>query len=306
MSRLFELTDNHGAGHSVGADFLLTNSTPSNFNILRIISGNVSITNLDTGNCLSNEHNFLADNYIFDSSLSFEQNLCKILNDSIEVEDLKAFFFDRRYNVKNREFFSRLENEFCNFLTYTNKGSFTTAFIFLYRILEVISFSFPLIYASKTYDFKHTYGKLKEMFESNNGTTKGELGFLKSAVKVMFSESELMNTSVDIMLEDEHEKNVKIFAAVKGVIKEPAIYHTDTVENSKISVCFGEVSSFIIMLRNRFFHLFNRGDKNLESIEIIDPDYFFSKMNAPLFGWMCIVYVEITKFLLEEHEKYSR
>jgi hypothetical protein len=306
MSRLFDITENTLEGQPpVSESFKLSETTPPNYNILRIIMGNVSVTNNDTAETSDFSTNYLSLYYSYNDTKSAEVNLSEILNDSIEVDDLKTFFFDRRYSLKNKEFFNRLENEFCNFLTYQSKGSYTTAFIFLYRILEVISYSFPLIYASKTYDFKHTYGKLKEIFSNNSGNSKGELGFLKSAIKVMFEDSELLDTSIDIELNDEYEKNEKLFKAIKSVIDDKLL-HTDTVENSQISICFGEVSSFIITLRNRFFHLFNRGDKNLESIEIIDPDYLFSKINEPIFTWICVVYIEINKFLLEEHEKYVR
>lgn len=306
MARLFDISEKPLLGHTPSSGvFVLTSTTPPNYNILRIIMGGVSITNNDVGITCDLTTNYLSLYYAFDELKSPEGNLSEILNDSIELPDLEKFFFDRRYSLKNKDFFNRLENEFCNFLLYQSKENYTTAFIFLYRILEVISFSFPLIYASKTYDFKHTYGKLKEIFSINSGNSTGELGFLKSAIKVMFEGSELLETSIDIDLDDEFEKNEKIYKALKSVI-DNKIFHTDTIENSKLSICFGDVSSFIITLRNRFFHLFNRGDKNLESIEIIDPDYLFSKINKPVFTWICVVYLEINKFLLEEHEKYVR
>lgn len=306
MAKLFELSELDGgcASFAIGEDFKLSANAPSYFNILRLISGNVRITNIDSGQSINAVENFLAHWYEFKEEDSLERNISKILNESIETDDLKLFFFDRRFNLKNKEFFSRLENEFCNFLVYNAKESHTTAFVFLYRILEVISYSFPLIYAAKTYDFKHTYGILKEIFDSNSGGSKGELGFLKSAIQVIFRESQLMETSVDIELNEELEKNEKIYNAIRSVVKEQGIYHQDTVPNAKICICFGQVSSFIIALRNRFFHLFNRGDKNLESHEIIDPDYFFSKVNLQLFGWICVIYIEILRFLLEEQEKY--
>lgn len=307
MAKLFELTELNGDERlPIGNDFILSANSPSYFNILRIISGDVCITNVDSGQSVNAEQNFLARWYEFDYENSFEENISKILNESIDIEDLKLFFFDRRFNLKNKEFFNRLENEFCNFLVYYTKNSHTTAFVFIYRILEVISYSFPLIYSAKTYDFKHTYGILKEIFDSNSGSSKGELGFLKSAIQVIFRESGLINTSVDIELNEELEKNKKIYKAIRSVVTEQYIYHEDTIDNSKISIRFGHVSSFIVILRNRFFHLFNRGDRNLESHEIIDPDYFFSKINLQLFGWICVIYIEILRFLLEEQEKYIR
>jgi hypothetical protein len=305
MSQLFEIVESYP--EKLTENFKLTDSSPSNYSLLRLMIGDVQLTNMDTEDTIQSSKNYISLFYEYDSELTLEKNLCNILGESFEVDDLAKFFFDSRYKNKNIEFFRRLENEVCNFLSYQSRGGYTTAFIFLYRILEVISFSFPLIYASKTYDFKHTYGKLKEMFNSNKGSNQGERGFLKSAIKVMFSSSDLLETSIDINIEDvEYEKREKIFKAIRSIFKDEKIFHEDTVENSNISIKFGEVSSFIINLRNRFFHLFNRGDKNLESIEIIDPDFFFSKLNEPLFSWICVVYVEIIRFLLEEHEKYVR
>jgi hypothetical protein len=303
MGKLFDITEKPIEGNSrATASFILDESSPPNYSIFRLVMGGVSITNLDTEASIDLTDNYLSLYYDYEAADSPELNLAQILNDSIDEKDLNKFFFDRRYMLKNKQFFRRLENEFCNFLSYQSKASYTTAFIFLYRILELISYSFPLIYASKTYDFKYTYGKLKEMFGANKGNSKGELGFFKSAVKVMFEGSDYLETSIDISLDDEFEKNKKIFKAVESVI-DKNILHTDTIDNSRISISFGEVSSFIITLRNRFFHLFNRGDRNLESIEVIDPDYFFSKINKPVFTWICVVYVEINKFLLEEYVK---
>lgn len=306
MSALFEIKDNFDpSSFFVGNDFLLSDRTPSSFNVLRLITGSVQITNLYMQTAVDIEKNFLADNYEYNSGLSFEVNLSEILSEEIDTGDLKEFFFQRKYNLKNKDFFERLECEFCNFLIYDSKGSYTTAFTFLYRILELISFSFPLIYASKTYDFKGTYSKLKEIFEANAGSSKGELGFFKSAIKVMFSDSAFMETSVDILLDDERfENNERFYKVIKSVVTGSVVFHANTVENAKISISFGEVASFIIIIRNKFFHLFNRGDKNLDSIDIMDPDYFFSKMNRPLFSWICVVYVEIIRFVFEEYEKY--
>ena len=302
MSRLFEIQD---LSDNLPETFKLRSDSPANFKLLRLITGNVRITNLDTSVPTDINENYLSFYYNFDESIRYEDNICQILNESIDPEDLDNFFNNVRFKRKNENFFNRLENEFCNFLTYQEKGSYTTAFIFIYRILEVISFSFPLIYASKTYDFKHTYAELKNMFNSNNGKQNGELGFLKSAIKVMFDSSDLYETSIDFELSDELDKNEKLYKAVQSIWKEN-LFHEDTIPNSKISISFGDVSSFIVTIRNRFFHLLNRGDKNLESIEIIDPDYFFSKLNRPLFSWVCVIYIEINKFLLEEFEKYVK
>lgn len=302
MGRLFEIVD---TTENLPDGFEISDSSPSNYRVSRLIMGGVSVTNIMTGNEIQLNTNYLGFSYEFDENINDIENLAKIFGESINVDDLRNYFFDVRFKSKNTIFFRRLENEFCNFLYYQSKGNYTTAFIFLYRILEVVSYSFPLIYSSRSYDFKGTYGALKLMFEENSGKQKGELGFFKSAINVMFKDREdgLLGTSIDFELNEEFEINEKIFSAVNNICSDK-IFHTSTVENSTIAIVFGEMGSFIITIRNRFFHLFNRGDRNLESVDFVDPDLFFSIINEPTFKWLSMVFLEVNRFLFEEYLRY--
>ena len=304
MKRLFDIEEGIGnESNQISDEFLIKTNSSANYKILRLIAGSTNVTNKFTRDNFSLSKNYLGLFYHIDESKSLEQNIAEILGENTTVEDLKTFLFDQRFIRRNSDFFSDLENEFCNFLIYQHKGSYTTAFVFLYRILEFVSLSFPLIYASNTYDFKHTYGSLKDIFDGNVGGSKGELGFFKSAINVMFKDSDLMQVYIDINLEGIPNNDI-VYKSISNLFKND-FFHDDTVENSKISINFGEVSSFIITIRNRFFHFFNRGDKNLQSTDVIDSDYFFSIINEALFLWICVVFIEINKFLLEEYERYK-
>jgi hypothetical protein len=154
-----------------------------------------------------------------------------------------------------------------------------------------------LIYASQTIDFKYTYGQLKEYFDTNTGKQKGELGFFKSAVKIIFETNPILETSIDIDFSTLNPDIQRVFHKALTSIIDNQILHEDTRQFDKICINFSQVSSFIISLRNRFFHLFNRGDRNLESHEIVDSDLFFSYINEPVISWISTIYVEIIKSL---------
>jgi hypothetical protein len=229
------------------------------------------------------------------------------LAQELSDEDLGKIFKDRKFLHQNHNFFQSLTNEFSNFYYYENKQSHTTAFAYLYRILETISYAFPLIYASKTDDFIGTYNYLKDFLAGNRD--KGELGFFKSFVKVIFegdplSEAEA-SISIDIVVDredvQEREKLQRVFFnSFRKACPDNNIYSADTEEPRKISVKFSEYSSFIINLRNRFFHLFSSGQPNLQSDDIIDADYFFKLVNRPTTYWISLVLLEILKHSIEK------
>lgn len=263
--------------------------------LLRAIIGSADLVNNCSEHSFKQEIDYLSDYYSVSGTV-FEK-LKHYISPDLEFSDLSAFFSNPLILRKNKQFFSRLLHEYSNFFYYQDKESYTTAFIYIYRILEMISFSFPLIYASQTSDFKHTYGLLKEFYESNSGNQKGELGFFKSAVQIIFDTNPIVETSVDIDFSSLNEDIRKLFYNSLYSIINNQILHSDTRQYDKICINFLDVSSFIVTLRNRFFHLFNRGDRNLESYEIVDSDLFYSYINKPIISWISVIYVEIIKTL---------
>lgn len=217
------------------------------------------------------------------------------ISEEITLADLDGIFGDRAFMLQNQKFFERLTQEFNNYYFYQNRRSFTTAFAFIYRILETMSYAFPLIYATKTNDFKGTYTLLKDYMSGNKD--KGELGFFKSFIKVLFGSDPAATSSITINIYgDTEEIQQKFFSSITKACPDPDIYDaTDTEEPRKLSVKFTEYSSFIINLRNRFFHLFNSGQPNLQSDDILDADAFFYQVNEKSIYWISLVLIEIIK-----------
>jgi hypothetical protein len=265
--------------------------------LIRVISGQVTITNNFTD--IQVDQNFDYLTLFFSPKCNHFDKISTYLLNEIDHELLNSILIKPGFKLKNQDFYNRLLSEISNFVIYQERKSYTTAYVFIYRILELISFSFPLIYASKTSDFKHTYSLLKDFYDNNTGNQKGELGFFKSALGIIFKSNDITSTSVNILFDDlETEIQEKFYHSIFSVIDQ-SILHEDNDPPSKIAISFLDTSSFIITIRNRFFHLFNRGEKNLESNDILDSDLFFSYLSVPLFSWIVYVLNEILRYSIE-------
>lgn len=223
------------------------------------------------------------------------EKLKDYISEDITIEDLDKVFGNKSFLYQNKQFFERLTQEFNNYYYYESKGSHTTAFAYIYRILETISYAFPLIYATKTNDFKGTFNLLKDYISGSKD--KGELGFFKRFVKVVFEPDPAIKSSITIEIYGETEEiQKKFFDAILKACPDPDIYDAaDTEEPRRLSIKFTDYSSFIINLRNRFFHLFNSGQPNLDSDDVLDADAFFSQMNKKSMYWISFLMIEILK-----------
>ncbi len=273
---------------------IIKENTAYNYIIYRCLLGSIDFKNTYTEVDYCQNIDFFSKFYR--SEYHVFKNLSNYISEEFTTEDLKRYFINPQNANRNKDFYFRLLNEILNFFTYQEKKSYTTAFVYIYRILELISFSFPLIYVSRTKDFKYTYGLLKDFFEKNSGNQKGELGFLKSAINIIFKDSSLAQTSIDFDLSKVHPAIQEDYYKTIATLIGDSFIHPDSQPYEKLSIKFLEVGNFIITIRNRFFHLFNRGDRNIESHEIMDADTFFSNLTIPCFSWICVLYLEILKF----------
>lgn len=278
----------------------LRNETASKILLLRGIIGSVKLRHVFTGNEFEQQIDYLDLGQSRRSIHPIERLKGYLFEDpDATMDDFFKLFQDRILLYQNSNFFKRLELEFNNFYYYQSKSSYTTAFAYIYRILEKISYAFPLIYASKTNDFEGTFKHLRDYFSGINvgDKQKGELGFFKRFIKVVFKNDPLADASVTIIVEggtDDVQQH--FFQAFKKACPETSVYDsTDTYEPRRLSVKFTEFSSFIINIRNRFFHLLSSGQPNLQSEDIPDADHFFKMINHQCMYWLSIITLEIFK-----------
>jgi hypothetical protein len=269
--------------------------------LLRGIIGSISITHTLTQTTFDQSLDYLdlKGKYVGVSPIERLRNY--ISNNEITTDDLGDIFREKKFLFQNKRFYEILNTEFSNYYYYNNKESYTTAFAYLYRILETISYSFPLIYASRATDFIGTYNFLKDWMTGDKKA--GELGFFKKFIVTTFSNDPAIakDSSINIDIEGEStEIQQYFFDAFKKACNNPSIFAQDTQEPIRLSVKFTEYSSFIINLRNRFFHLLNSGQPNLQSDDILDSDHFFKMVNKPTAYWLSIILIQVLKHNIPE------
>jgi hypothetical protein len=221
--------------------------------------------------------------------------LPKYISDTFSLKDLSDVLSDRKAIHRNKNFFESLNNEFSNFYYNTSKENHTVAFLHLYRILEFISYTFPVMYAASTKDFSKSFDILKTLFSGDKD--KGELKVFKDFIEIVMSvEKDYKRLSIDInIISDFEEYNERIYNTILNICDKSIFEEPRNTKNSKISIKFPEFSSFIITVRNRFFHLKNSQDNNIQSVDIVDSDFFFSLINQKCAYFLSLVTLVVIK-----------
>ena len=93
----------------------------------------------------------------------------------------------------------------------------------------------------------------------------------------------------------ENEANQRIYKTILHICDKNTFDEPRNAENSRISIKFSEFSSFIITIRNRFFHLKNSQDNNIQSVDIVDSDHFFSLINRKCAYFLSLVTLVVIK-----------
>lgn len=185
----------------------------------------------------------------------------------------------------NREFYKEVLSEFLNFQIQTLRGSNSSAFVFLYRILERISYSVPLLYASTQGDFKGTFRDLKAIL---NADIEGELGMFKKFLgKGRFIDPIKLQVAQKISFATASGNGSQYYSLTEKRFKNFVSVDQNAQE---VEIKFSDIPEFLITIRNRFFHSrTGDGKENITTIEMPDPDEYFEKVNPVIASFLAIV-----------------
>lgn len=196
-----------------------------------------------------------------------------------------------RRNIRQEGYYKDLVAEVILALARTNKGEHTLAFLHIYRLLERISFAFPVIYAARSTDFKATYTVLREYL--GGGTDKGELGFFRKFVE----------TSIDGLLAGAIAKvdlaplqssdRPPVYSTIKKFLP-PNSIHSE-IPDLTIEFPYSEVLDLLVNLRNRFFHFSSNHTQNISSIDLPVCDQLFEHLNEIFLNWLAVIYFEVLR-----------
>lgn len=263
-------------------------------NIYRLVSGTANIRdNYDNKLYKVRENNIYFPTIINDSLK--QQILLDGFDESISLEDLDKYFKKAK---NNKKFYDSLEIELIKCIIAYKKNSYLESFFYLYRIIEGISYSIPLIYISKKTDYKKTYGSLQLFFGKEK---EGELQFFKKFISETFKDEDFFKSDIkiDLNIIENEELREKYYGLYLAKINASNIIDKD--DNNYIKVKFIGYYDFIIELRNRFFHnLKGTWADNFDSTELLYPDIFFKPIALHGLNWFSLILFEIIKFDLQK------
>ena len=189
----------------------------------------------------------------------------------------------------NREFFRELLAEFGNYFIQSKRGNHATAFVHLYRSLERILYSIPLLYSSTTVDFIGTFNELKSLFKEDLG---GELGFFKKFLhQGKFIDKLVLDTTSTITFSSVNGYQIDYLNLTDRIYKN---FHSIDAINHQVSLSFKNTPEFLTSLRNRLFHArTGDGKTNVRMQEVLDIDEYLNCMNPTFCNFLAFVTLQI-------------
>jgi hypothetical protein len=209
-----------------------------------------------------------------------------LVSQSIDLGQLDLYLSN---NLVQNSFFEEVFDELGRFFYLTNLKLHTQAFLHLYRVLERVSYSFPIAYAIKSRDYKGTYSSLKSYLLAKDNT--GELAFFNTFVKEIIDVSTLdIIVRFDVTSSSPRTHSAH-YATLTKIFKSSMIISSSP--NSYIEVQYRSLISGFIELRNRYFHFMSGNPKNLTGKDLMDPDEFFAVVNFNFVNWLCYIYFRV-------------
>src|SRR5690606_19666066 len=194
-----------------------------------------------------------------------------------------------KLNIKNIAFYSDLILEFTHYFYMTNKGSHSSAFIFLYRIFERFAYAIPLLYTKLADQYFGTFNDLKNLL---NGSADKELALFKKLITTT-DFLEIYTTSTLFGINFTNSSKPENFFKIIEKHCPAAIESKNTIDKT-FSFKLEDMPTVLINIRNRFFHYkFGEGQSNITIDDIENTDDFFKVFNKIICSYLSVITLNI-------------
>lgn len=190
--------------------------------------------------------------------------------------------------LDNRNFYKDLLVEFLNYFHQASKKSHTAAFVYLYRALERMFYSVPLIYVSTQNDYYNTFDDLKDILKEDK---IGEMGLYKK----MLGQGKFIDAAeLDLTYRIDFStstNSARFYAVTEKLIN---TFDSKDPATSELVVKFRNTGDLLSSLRNRFFHTrTGDGKSNIKAESVVSSDEYFSILNPIFCSYLSQVVLEI-------------
>lgn len=188
----------------------------------------------------------------------------------------------------NTGFFKALEAEIAHCIYAKLSGDYLLSFLHLYRSIEKISASFPLIYITGQSDFGQSIDSLREYFSGKGGELSFASKFSRHIANNSWIEGEY-NIDFKTKISNIDAYNI-LLSEIKSCCPNFINDDADSSENGVFSVQFEKVPSFLIACRNRMFHYSNDGQRNFDLDRIDGPSELCRMLTESGLHWLALCY----------------
>jgi|GEM_PF-947305 len=277
----------------ISAGLSLSQNQSSALRIFRLLTGTCRLLDSFDGKELS-----LKKNYLTIPSSPVNRPSKRHIEDAFDEVDLKYISGYFTKLSENEDFYKLIEFELINCLVAKSRGRHLEAFLFLYRIIEGISYSIPLMYVSKARSFNKTYRSLQKFIPKKEG--EGELSFFKNFMESHWSKSWFYGVTFDLAMDaiDIEDMRPVYYALYLDKAGKKVV---DTTEDEEIKMSFIQFYDFMIELRNRYFHFLQGSwQNNIKTSQVVYPDLFFKPIMDLAMNWVAVVLFEVVKFDIDK------
>lgn len=253
--------------------------------LIRLLTGTLDIECNLTGDVIKQRTNFSKLPAIKNKRIS--SNTIKQSIIPYKLSNLREVLL--KTNTRNYRFYKELYSEFAIYFFRRSQKNEIAAFIHLYRILELIAYTFPLTWAAKANDYIGTFTKLKKYF---NGEKTGELKMFQRFIDDIIP-APLLNVQIKLEFNSIHTGwQEGYFRSIRN-----NIYPSDGIvsytEFSEIVIKTRCLVSLMINIRNHYFHFLSGDRKNFDSEDIVEANELFLTLNDLFANWLSVIYFEI-------------
>jgi hypothetical protein len=268
--------------------FDVNSSTTYDVLLIRLLTSNLKITNIKTGKNISLDNNFVTFP-LHRISRKSARPIKTLINPFTFQEFVR---FSNKFYTRNLNFYHNLLQELVFYFSYSNDKQHVAAFVNLYRTVEYMSYSVPLMHSSHFGNYLGSFSALRSYFVNEKTS---EVAFFENFVTRLFRGTPYLGltTTFDFSHPDTTIANNcynSFYALMKATdwISANPVAHFLEIENENLL-------SLIKNTRNRYFHFAIGGQRNLHVTDLADPDFFFDKINEAFLNWVTFIFATVMK-----------
>jgi len=287
---LFNFTDPIPANYrtTLPTYFHVSATTTYDVLLIRLLTSNLKIINSKTGKKISLDNNFVS--FPFHKITRKSARPIRTLINPFTIQDYVKF--SNKFYTRNLNFYYNILQELVFYFSYSSEKQYVAAFVNLYRTLEYISYSIPLMHSSHFGNYLGSFKALRSYFVSEKTS---EISFFENFVTKLYRGTSYLGltTTFDFSLPDTtianncYDSFYKLMKPIDWLTANPTT-HILEIENKNLL-------GLIKNTRNRYFHFAIGGQRNLYTTDLADPDFFFSRANQGFLNWMTFIFGTVVK-----------